>query len=92
MFHPTQAILMRFPKFSVSKSRHAQHLARRSSRRRFAVQNLEKRELLAGDLSFAATSNEPYRVIEGQALTGRIAIDEPATTDLVIQLELEQNS
>jgi Ca2+-binding RTX toxin-like protein len=48
--------------------------------------------LLAGDLSFAATSNEPYRVIEGQALTGRITIDEPAATDLVIQLELDQSS
>lgn len=86
---------MRFSPFRVSRSHQPHSLPRRTSRRRFAVQNLEKRELLAGDLAFVGPYEEPYRVIEGKEIVGRIDIGEvvPAgSPDLVIQLELEQDS
>ena len=86
---------MRSSSFPFSNIHQPHSPPRRPSRRRFAVQNLEKRELLAGDLTFVGPYFEPYQVIEGQAIVGRIDIGSavPAgSPDLVIQLELEQSS
>lgn len=86
---------MRFSSFNVSKSHQLHSLPRRPSHRRFAVQSLEKRELLAGDLTFTGPYSEPYRVIEGKAIVGRIDIGAAVPTgspDLVIQLKLAQSS
>ncbi|MGI9468114.1 MAG: hypothetical protein ACR2OA_13420 [Rubripirellula sp.] len=81
---------MRFTNSPVFKSLQTHATPRRPARRRFVVQGLEKRELLAGDLEFNPTSGAPYRVVEGKAVTGSIKIDSPATVALEVQITLEQ--
>jgi len=83
---------MRFTNSPVSKSHQAHVTPRRPARRRFMVQSLEKREMLAGDLEFNATSPAPYLVAEGQAVTGSIKIDSPAEEDLEVHLTLDQTT
>ena len=63
---------MQFTHSPVLKSHQTHVTPRRPARRRFVVQSLEKRELLAGDLEFNAASPAPYRVVEGKAVTGLI--------------------
>ena len=66
-----------------------------SFRRRCAVQNLERRELLAGDFTFSSPFQFPYQIIEDGSLFGSIDIETalPAgSEDLEIQLRLEQSS
>lgn len=81
---------MQFTHSPVLKSHQTHVTPRRPARRRFVVQSLEKRELLAGDLEFNAASPAPYRVVEGKAVTGLIKIESPALVDLEVQLTLDQ--
>ena len=87
---------MRFPLSSRSHKVHQSHSRlRRSFRRRCAVQNLERRELLAGDFTFSSPFQFPYQIIEDGSLFGSIDIETalPAgSEDLEIQLRLEQSS
>ncbi|MGB0758243.1 MAG: PKD domain-containing protein [Rubripirellula sp.] len=83
---------MRFTALLFSKIQSTHQTSRRPAKRRFAVQSLERRELLAGDLFFNATTDAPYRVVEGKTINGAIQIESPALVDLEVQLELIQAS
>ena len=68
---------------------------RHSFRRRCAVQNLERWELLAGDFTFSSLFQSPYQIIEDGSLFGSIDLETalPAgSQELGIQLPLEQST